>query len=79
MSELKNRLLDGLVADERDEFVRSSVRLAVEDAASLAWASPYPLLLLPELLNEKVSEARQRAARQRRIQDRSREFLSLTE
>ncbi len=64
---LKERLLRlHLDRVERDEL-RPVVQRAADEAASLAWATPYPLLVLPELVEEKVAEARERAERQARI------------
>jgi hypothetical protein len=48
-----------------------------EAAASLAWLTPYPLLILPVLLEEKAREARRQAQRQSDIQNRSETILPL--
>jgi hypothetical protein len=53
------------------------VRLAADEAAALAWASPYPFLVLPALLEERVAHARARAQRQWEIQERSRPLIAL--
>jgi hypothetical protein len=52
------------------------VRRAANEAAALAWLTPYPLLVFPTLFDEKVAEARTRAARQDEIRERSRELLA---
>src|SRR4051794_33178272 len=54
-----------------DSEVQTRLRRAADDAASIAWATPYPLLVLPTLLDEKLSEARRKAEVQRSIYVRS--------
>ena len=48
---------------------------AANDAAALAWTTPYPLLLFPVLLEEKAAAGRIQALRQKGIRQRSREFM----
>lgn len=76
---LKERLLarelqkaDGFEANVR-------LRRAANDAVALAWLTPYPLLLLPVLFEEKVWEARRKAGRQARIRKQTPRFTVLTE
>jgi hypothetical protein len=76
LSDLKERLLRPHLARAGSEAVRSRVRWAAEEAASLAWASPFPLLVLPELVEEKVARAREEAARQERIRRRTADWLA---
>lgn len=76
LSELKERLLRAHLARAGSETVWSRVRWAAEEAASLAWASPFPLLVLPELVEEKVARAREQAARQERIRRRTADWLA---
>jgi hypothetical protein len=52
--------------DESEAFLRF-VRLAVNDAESLAWSTPYAHLFLPVLVEEKIQYARQWADRQSRV------------
>jgi hypothetical protein len=47
------------------------MRRAADEAASIAWATTYPLLVLPVLLEEKLSVARRKAELQRSIYLRS--------
>jgi hypothetical protein len=65
-----------LQADGAGHFERW-VRLAADEAAALAWATPYPMLVLPGLLEERVTQARARAQRQWEIQERSRPLIAL--
>jgi hypothetical protein len=62
---LKNRLL----AQELTEAPELNVPLqrAANDAAALAWATVFPLLVFPVLFEEKIDAAILRAERQARI------------
>mgnify|MGYP000141499571 CR=1 FL=1 len=71
LGELKDRLLRLHLAKAGTSELTPLVRRATEDAASLAWATPYPLLVLPELVEEKVAAAHEQAARQARIRRQS--------
>ena len=71
LDELKQRLLREKAAAESDPALFVGLRDAAEEAAALAWATPYPLLLLPELFAEKAAEAGVRSDRHRRIRQRS--------
>jgi hypothetical protein len=79
LEQLKNRLL-------REELTRAAtlemnvhLRRAANDAAALAWLTPYPLLVLPGLFDEKALIARKQAARAGSIRARSAELLALSE
>lgn len=74
---LKGRLLDEQLAAARDAELRRRLRRAADESASLAWATPIPLLALPELLAEKAREAWQQFERQRSIQERDQPTASL--
>ena len=71
LEELKRRLLHETAWARLDSVTLTFVRRAAEDAASLAWTTPFPLLVLPELFSEKVAEACVRSQRQRAIRQRS--------
>ncbi len=75
LDRLKNRLL-------RQELVRAAsadaivtLRRAANEAASLAWLEPFPMLVFPELFAEKRALAWTSLARQRDIRTRSAQFL----
>lgn len=76
LGELKDRLLQEHLSGADPTETPPQVRWAAEEAASLAWASPYPLLVLPELVKEKVAAARARAERQALIWRRSTALLA---
>lgn len=77
LESLKGRMLDELLGAESNEELIRRLRRAADESASLAWASPFPLLTLPELLAEKVREAQRQFERQRAIQSRGRNVLQL--
>jgi len=52
------------------------IRRAANEAAAVAWLSPYPLLVLPVLLEEKAQKAMAQAERQRQIRQRSRYWMA---
>ena len=77
LERLKRRLLQEQLARSTNFREHQWLRRAGEAAASLAWLTPYPLLVLPVLLEEKAKEARLQADRQSDIQNRSETILSL--
>ncbi len=64
---LKKQLISHHLAGVYDTDLAMRLRRAAEDAASMAWATTYPLLTLPELLREKVAEAVRHYQHQARI------------
>jgi hypothetical protein len=77
LERLKGRLLQEQLARSTNLREHAWLRRAGEAAASLAWLTPYPLLVLPVLLEEKAKEARLQAERQLDIQNRSETILPL--
>jgi hypothetical protein len=63
---LKNRLLARQLLDAAPEL-NVPLRRAANDAAELAWATVFPLLVFPVLFEEKTDAAVLRAGRQARI------------
>ena len=69
---LKERLLRDVLAETSARpDLNLAYRRAANEAASLAWLSPFPLLFFPALFAERVSEARARANRQRDVLTRT--------
>jgi len=64
LEQLKQRLLGDLTQSTTQTPLRQAYRRAADDAASLAWLTPFPLLFLPALLEEKAAEARLRTQKQ---------------
>ena len=72
----KRRLVSQLVMQNREAEVRRRLRHAVLEAEALAWATPYPLLFMQELAEEKVRTARCQTRRQMRIRTHSEAILA---
>jgi len=75
LEELKERLLRPLLGAAQDPAQGVPLRRAANEAAGLAWITPFPLLVFPVLLEEKVRAAQCREARQRRVRERSEGLL----
>jgi hypothetical protein len=67
LEQLKARLLEPLLNTAADPAQGEPLRRAANEAAGLAWFTPFPLLFFPALLEEKVNAAQRQQARQRRI------------
>jgi hypothetical protein len=75
LERLKNRLLLRLLAELAEPEVNAYVRRAANEAAALAWVTPYPLLAFPALFEEKVENALLYAERQTSVRLRSAELV----
>jgi hypothetical protein len=64
---LKAGLVKQLLGETSNASAHKTLNLAANEAAALAWTTPYPLLVLPALLSEKASEVRQHRLRQEQI------------
>jgi hypothetical protein len=75
------RLKADLLADRLKEVwepeLNSQLRRAANEAAALAWVTPYPLLMFPVLFEEKVEAALTISERQEQVRRRTRELLAL--
>lgn len=76
LERLKARLLAARLGTGRDAQFAAQLRRAAAEAAALAWATRYPLLLFPGLFEELAEAAMLRAERQEQIRQRSRELLA---
>jgi hypothetical protein len=76
LERLKQRLLRRLLDESASAEINVTLRRAANDAASLAWLTPYPLLVFPALLEEKAERARAQARRQARIRRSSHNLLA---
>ena len=74
---LKDRLLVDRLNEAPDLETGQGIRQAANEAAALAWVTPYPLLVFPVLFDEKAREAEYRLERQEEIRQRSRELLAV--
>ena len=72
LEQLKQSLLQQRLAQATQQpDLDPAYRRAAQDAASLAWLTPYPLLFLPLLFEEKAEEARRHTDRQRKVLKRT--------
>jgi hypothetical protein len=76
LERLKNRLLLQILNDANPEF-NGYVRHAANEAAALAWVTPFPLLVFPELFEEKTEIALLQAEKQISVRERSLELLAV--
>jgi hypothetical protein len=76
LERLKARLLSERLETRWDPQSEGQLRQAANEAASLAWVTRYPLLVLPALFEEKAGAALLRAQRQEQVRRRSRELLA---
>ena len=79
LDRLKERLLAAELARTTNLEMNVLLRRAANDAVALVWLTPFPLLLLPALFEEKARVARRAASRQALIRERSSELLALAE
>ena len=74
---LKARLLLESLDTVWQPELNSEVRRAANEAAAIAWITPYPLLVFPILFEEKTRSALGVAARQERVRERTRELIAI--
>ena len=62
---LEKRLVEAALAQAEGALEKRHLGWAAQEASATAWASGFPLLVLPALMDEKVLTARQREIRVR--------------
>ncbi len=77
LERLKRRLLEGRLEGVWNAETNCRLRRAANEAAALAWVTPYPLLVFPVLFEEHAKAAAARARRQAQVRRRSRELLAV--
>ena len=75
----KTRLLNQLLQEETYAQLQRPIRHAANEAAALAWMTPFPLLLLPMLIQEKAQLVRQQARHQNEVYRRTLPRRALSE
>jgi hypothetical protein len=75
LDELKERLLRARLQTVTDPEQNALLRRAANEAAALVWLSPFPLLLFPELLEEKARAAFRRQRHQTEVRRDSENLL----
>ena len=76
LEQLKNRLLRTILHATEDAGLYAPLRRAASEAAAAAWMTPYPLLFLPALFDEKVVTAQRQFERAQSVRTRSRRILA---
>ncbi len=76
LERLKSRLLREHLNGATPEL-NAYLRRAANEAAALAWVTPYPLLVFPTLFAEKADAAMLQAVRQESVRQRSLELLAV--
>ena len=77
LDHLKHRLLQEFLYERTSPEHNAYVRRAANEAAALAWITPYPLLVFPELFEEKALAALLQAEHQEDVRQRSLQLLAL--
>lgn len=67
LDRLRDHLLQPLLEEANDVALLDSLRRAGNEAAAAAWLTPFPLLFLPALFEEKTRKASLQVARQKAI------------
>ena len=75
LEQLKNRLLRERLDNVWEPRRIGQLRRAANEAAALAWVTPFPTLVFPALFEERAANALLQVERQNQIRQRSRELL----
>ena len=76
LEQLKNRLLRAALQETADVEFSVPLRRVANEAAGVAWLTPFPLLFLPAIFEEKVAQAKRQFARAQTVRVRSRRILT---
>ena len=76
LEQFKNRLLRAALNRTEDVELYAPLRRAANEAAAAVWMTPFPLLFLPVVFEEKVAAARQQFERAQLVRTRSRRILA---
>ncbi|HEX4342453.1 MAG TPA: hypothetical protein VH255_03630 [Verrucomicrobiae bacterium] len=77
LDKLKEQLLRAKLNLVEQMELTAYVRRAANEAAALAWVTPYPTLVFPALFDEKAETALLQAQKQERIRERSALLLAV--
>ncbi|HEX7469435.1 MAG TPA: hypothetical protein VF437_01675 [Verrucomicrobiae bacterium] len=77
LERLKNYLLRTRLETLPEAGYNAYLRRAANEAAALAWVTPYPTLVFPALFEEKAETALLQAEKQERIRERSALLLAV--
>ena len=76
LEEFKKQLLRAALNQATEAELYTSLRRAANEAAAVAWMTPFPLLFLPVLFEEKIAAARRHFERAQNVRTRSRKILA---
>jgi len=76
LEQFKNRLLRAALHEAGEAELYAPLRRAATEAAGAAWLTPFPLLFLPALFEEKAAAARRQFQRAQSVRSRSRRILA---
>jgi len=76
LDRLKNRLVLQLLKEPSFATLQVPLHKTATEAATLAWMTPYPLLVLPILLEEKAQSLRLQYEKQETVRRRSIELFA---
>jgi hypothetical protein len=74
---LQDRLENGILREAEDARLHGAVSLASIEAAALAWTTGFPLLVMPELFEEKLQKRLLWQQRQDHVQLRAEALLEV--
>ncbi|HPU57718.1 MAG TPA: hypothetical protein PLH97_15775 [Verrucomicrobiota bacterium] len=77
LERLKARLLREYLNEHPEPGFNGYLRRAANEAAALAWMSPFPLLVFPTLFEEKAEAALRHAERQAHVRLRTAELMTV--
>ena len=76
LEQFKKQLLRAALSQATAAELYAALRRAANEAAAVAWMTPFPLLFLPVLFEEKIAAARRQFARAQSVRARSRKILA---
>jgi len=76
LEEFKSRLLRAALFEPVDVELYGRLRRAATEAAAVAWLTPFPLLFLPVLFEERATAARRQFERAQSVRLRSRRIVA---
>jgi hypothetical protein len=79
LERFKRRLAQKAAYQAEDARLVPWLRHAANEAAALAWTTPFPMLFLPQLLEEKAEAVRRYVRRQDALRPRSDQQIELAE
>jgi hypothetical protein len=74
-ADLQEALVTETLHETETLALHGRVKQAANEAAGLAWTTPFPLLVFPTLFNENVERVRQQDERGRRIKAKSADLV----